>query len=413
MSFYSDLLLSPDGHESEEKHAPEEDPSEPEIFKLPQDDLISSLTHELQIIKEEIVNVPVHLIQRDNPRPLQNKFVNSYPLLLSDFKTYRLLFGEHLVDAAAMNDRSEISCHVLYTQGSTALSRRILRYRLCSVPQGPEMGYAERCLETSGIMHDALESGEFHRYGHGGARKGEGYIRNRVDDLINFIARQTNCTRNTILRQLSDARAINDDLAEELKKQRIGRAFFDAVRSRKNELIRLLEEETEDADGYTEYIAVVVRDNMVRALQEYRTGNIGGDEDEPFRGALSEFRVIANQEYAALSEAIEKEILSEVFNPQLEKGAGKANIFIPGSNGNKSVVFPFVPSIPSKPLIPADNAEAKAASDIAEEIRKRLATVKENIERTAECLTKDQLKVQVKSILENLHKILADLNSGT
>src|SRR5208337_556383 len=107
-------------------------------------------------------------------------------------------------------------------------------------------------------------------------RRGAAFQLLKEDDFIdNVLVDELGKSKKTILNYKSDAKHILGDVFDHLIQKKAGKDYFEKIRNKKNEAIRLYEELTdEDSDyDFSELFKTIISENIRDIFIEYKLKN--------------------------------------------------------------------------------------------------------------------------------------------
>jgi hypothetical protein len=226
-----------------------------------------------ETIEETIQEVNVLAIQHftiipDYVDPTDSK----YPFVVKTSSSVICIDGWNLVEKAKANGKTTVTCKVEYIAEHSDEELAIRKVAIRVRPKGGIASYAETIRNTKYLEKVLLASDkDLMSFGHGGTRKGESFINNRQDNVVEVLSSRLGKSVSTINQFLNDARFLDEKTLNFFADEKVGKKFFvEAHANKRVQLDRLKSKRICAPD-----ITIQISKDMRKWHEEYRrTGKI-------------------------------------------------------------------------------------------------------------------------------------------
>ena len=220
-------------------------------------DLKEHLTDMYATCREEIAEVAIAVIQ---PCPIipdyKTPTLSTQPIVVMTPEACFCIDGWQYIEQGKADGRSTIRCHIYHIAHHSIIELAIRKAAIRVMPQGGKCLYAEEVRNTSQLYRNLQStSDDLVLFTHGGDRRGVGFTDSKASNVRVVLASRLGKSPTTINKYLQHGEGLNDAAMEELVNSGATKTFFEAIQTKKQIAITILQSEQKDPATMAETIS--------------------------------------------------------------------------------------------------------------------------------------------------------------
>lgn len=182
------------------------------------------------------------------------------PIIAQTPLGYFCLEGGNLIDDARRQGKDSIECEIHVKTHHSDTELMLMKGGMRTATRGGDYLYPELIRNTRDMNSFLITSKEdLIEFGHGGRRKGEGFVNKREEDARHVISLRLGLDRDTVNSHLNFARCLSDEVIEYFVRVRAKKKFFENAQKEKRKLERKLEGRKLSPEEITKQISELMK----------------------------------------------------------------------------------------------------------------------------------------------------------